>query len=116
VHTYTFAASTIGDGGDFDLSHEWPGGTQQKCAPDGCCATVARPSGNTDLVGLLGDRWRLTRFDGYSSCSGTGGEDGDGCVAPSCQAFLSIGFCEAGRPSCTSALAGATGTYTVRCQ
>jgi hypothetical protein len=112
-----FGVSTIGDGGDFDLSHEWPGGSETHCVAPGheCCVTVARPSGNIDLVGLLGDRWRVTGWTGFSSCRGEGGEDGDGCGTPLCNALLSVGFCEAGRPSCTSALGSASGPFSVRC-
>jgi hypothetical protein len=52
-----------------------------------------------------------------ASCVGVGGEDGDGCNVPSCDAPAAMGFCQGGRPPCTSGLGsgGSTGDYTVQC-
>lgn len=85
----------------------WPGGSGTSVAtfygsPNPACrVNVSYPSGDIALTGTLGDRWRLDSYTGFSSCVASGGEDGDGCVTPSCANSLAIPYCEAGRPSCT---------------
>ena len=46
----------------------WPGGTATiGTAP--CDVTVTQPSGDINLIGLLGDAWRMVTFgSGFSSC------------------------------------------------
>ena len=105
-------------GGDCDLSDEWPGGFQGQSQSASCTVTAKKPSGNIDLVGGGGgDSWSVFGFTGFSNCFGFGGEDGDGCQTPSCDAPAAIGFCQSGRPSCTSALGGgnSSGNYSVQC-
>ena len=102
---------------DFDLSDEWLGGSQTQSQSGACAVTVAKPSGNIDLVGTLGNKWTVTGFTGFSNCFGFGGEDGDGCQTPSCDALAAIGFCQDTRPSCSSALGGggSSGGFQVQC-
>lgn len=110
---FTFDISS-NDGGSFD-SAEWPGGTASQNGPTGCSVTINRPSNNIDIVGNLGDHFSVNSKAGYSSCTGTGGEDGDGCAPLSCPP-AGIGSCEAGRPSCSAALNGSgSARYTVQC-
>ena len=99
----------------------WPGGTETGFGPTGCAVTVARPSGNVSIVGLLGDAWRIVGRAGYSNCFGVGGEDGDGVSTPNCNALtLSLGAVQDGRPSCSNSLCTfcsgrAFDTFTVQC-
>jgi hypothetical protein len=116
----SFTVTAIDDvifSGDLDLSDEWAGGSETKQVANGSCGsvTVSKPGGNIDLLGA--GAWGISGFTGFSSCSGTGGEDGDGCHAPSCDAFAAIGYCDGGRPLCTVALGsgGSTGDFTVQC-
>ena len=54
-------------------------------------------------------------FNGWSNCTGTGGEDGDGCQVNSCP-FAGIGSCESNRPSCSVGLNGsASAQFNVSC-
>lgn len=102
------------NGGVFD-SAEWPGGTQAQNGPTGCDVSINNPSDNIDLAGLLGDDFEVIGFTGYSTCFGTGGEDGDGCQPDSCPP-LGIPYCEARRPSCTAALNGSgSARFFVQC-
>ena len=102
---------------DIDLSDEWLGGSETQFQSGACSVTVAKPSGNIDLVGTLGSKWSVSGFAGFSNCFGFGGEDGDGCQVPSCDAPAAIGFCQDTRPSCTSALGGggSSGGFQVQC-
>src|SRR5262245_5440732 len=104
--------------GDGDLSDEWAGGSEMKQVANGSCGTVtvSKPTGNMDLLGG-GAAWSITGFTGFASCNGFGGEDGDGCNAPYCDAPAGIGYCDGVRPLCTSALGsgGSTGDFTVQC-
>ena len=71
---------------------------------------------NVDKVCTLASPFSVNGFAGYSSCAGTGGEDGDGCQPVSCPP-AGIGSCCSGRPSCSAALNGsATARYFVQCQ
>ncbi len=110
-HTFTVNSNS---GGAFD-SAEWPGGTDSHTFSAGCSVTINRPSGNIDLVGALGNSFSIAGLTGFSSCSGTGGEDGDGCNPSTCPP-LGIGSCQSTRPSCSAALNGSgSATYTVQC-
>jgi hypothetical protein len=111
--THTFSISS-NSGGSFD-SAEWPGGTQVRNFVTGCTATIDNPSGNIDLVGNLGDDFDVLSFAGFSSCFGSGGEDGDGCSVTSCPP-AGIGSCESNRPSCSAALNGSgSATFRIAC-
>ena len=119
TQTFTFSVGANNDvigSGDGDLSDEWLGGSQTQGGAV-CNVTVAKPSGNIDLAGTLGNDWEVTSSNGYSSCFGSGGEDGDGCQTPSCDAPAAVGSCQARRPSCSSGLGGggSTATFTVQC-
>jgi len=111
--TFTFTMNSNG-GGVFD-SAEWPGGTASLNGAPGCSATINRPAGNIDLVCSLSNRFSVNSFVGFSSCAGTGGEDGDGCQPVSCPP-AGIGSCCTGRPSCSAALNGSgSARYFVQC-
>ena len=110
---FTFNVNS-NSGGVFD-SAEWPGGTASQNGPTGCSITINRPAGNIDLVCSLSNRFSVNTFAGYSSCAGTGGEDGDGCQPVSCPP-AGIGSCCTGRPSCSAALNGSgSSRYFVQC-
>jgi hypothetical protein len=115
--TTTTSSTATPTTSDFDLSDEWLGGSQTQSQSGACAVTVAKPSGNIDLVGTLGNKWTVTGFTGFSNCFGFGGEDGDGCQTPSCDALAAIGFCQDTRPSCSSALGGggSSGGFQVQC-
>ena len=103
-------------GGTTD-SAEWPNGSQNQALANwaGCNVSIRNPSGNIDLVGNLGDDFGVTGFAGFASCSGNGGEDGDGCSSGGCP-FAGIGSCESNRPSCSVALNGsASASFRVQC-
>ncbi len=111
---FTFPVNS-NDGGSVDPA-EWPGGTATQNGPSGCSVTINRPSNNVDLVCTLAAPFSVNGFAGYSSCGGTGGEDGDGCQPVSCPP-AGVGSCCGGRPSCSAALNGsATARYFVQCQ
>ncbi len=113
MQDFTFQVDSNG-GGLFD-SAEWPGGTATQSGPPGCSVTINRPNNNVDLVCTLGAPFSVNSFTGYSTCFGTGGEDGDGCQPVSCPP-AGIGSCCSGRPSCSAALNGsARARYFVRC-
>jgi hypothetical protein len=110
---FTFNVSS-NSGGVFD-SAEWPGGTATQNGPTGCSVTINRPNNNIDLVCTLAAPFSVNGFAGYSACSGTGGEDGDGCQPVSCPP-AGIGSCCATRPSCSAALNGSgLARYFVQC-
>ena len=110
---YTFNISS-NNGGSVDPA-EWPGGTAAQSSHTGCSATINRPSGNIDLVCSLSNNFSVNSFVGYSSCTGTGGEDGDGCSVTGCPP-AGIGSCCTARPSCSAALNGSgSARYTVQC-
>jgi len=117
--TFTFGMSS--SLGETFSGAGWPGGADTLFGPSGCSVTVARPSGNVSIVGLLGDAWRIVGRSGYSNCFGIGGEDGDGVATPNCsQLTLSAPFVQDGRPSCSNSLCTfcsgrATDTFTVQC-
>jgi hypothetical protein len=105
--------NSIGDGGDLDLSHEWPGGTTgNNCATGGeCCVNLSRPGGNIDLVGALGTPWSVGTVTGF-----TGGCTASFCAQnPTCNALAAIGSCTSNRPSCSSGLGSASHSVTVTC-
>lgn len=111
IHTFS---QTSNGGGAFDPA-EWNGSTNSHSFSTGCGVNVDEPTGNIDLVGALGDRWRVTGSPGFTSCVGAGGEDNDGCDVTSCP-FAGIGSCESTRPSCSVGLNGSgTTTYRVVC-
>ncbi len=110
---YTFTVNS-NSGGVFD-SAEWPGGITNQSAVPGCSVTINRPNDNVDLVCTLAAPFSVNSFSGYSSCTGNGGEDGDGCQPVSCPPAGS-GSCCSTRPSCSAALNGsATAQYFVQC-
>jgi hypothetical protein len=110
---FTFSI-TSNTGGAFD-SAEWPGGTAMQNGLPGCSVTIDQPSGNIDLAGTLGDDFDVASFTGYSSCYGTGGEDGDGCQPDTCPP-LGIAYCQDRRPSCSAALNGSgSARFFVQC-
>ncbi len=84
---YTFTVNS-NSGGVFD-SAEWPGGTASQSAATGCSVAINRPNDNIDLVCSLAAPFSVNGFSGYSSCFGTGGEDGDGCQPISCPPAVS---------------------------
>jgi hypothetical protein len=104
------------DGGAFDAA-EWPGGQQTLTSAAGCSATVNRPSGNiSNIAGI--SPWGVQSFQGYQSCFGTGGEDGDGCQVKNswCTNALAIGYCDSAKPACTVELNGSGySEYYVKC-
>jgi len=111
---FTFNVSS-NSGGAFD-SAEWPGGTSSQNGASGCSVTAKIPGDNIDLVCTLGGGgFAVNSFTGYSSCFGTGGEDGDGCQPNSCPP-AGIGSCCSARPSCSAALNGSgSASYFVQC-
>ena len=114
---FIFNFPVSSNGGGATDSAEWPGGTQAMNTPatTECSATIDNPSDNIDLVGNLGDDFSVISFTGFSSCSGNGGEDGDGCSPNSCP-FAGIGSCESNRPSCSVALNGSgSANFRVEC-
>jgi hypothetical protein len=111
---FTFNVNS-NSGGVFD-SAEWPGGTATQNGPTGCSLTINRPNNNIDQVCTLGAPFSVNSFSGYSSCAGSGGEDGDGCQPVSCPP-AGIGSCCGTRPSCSAALNGSgSARYLVQCQ
>lgn len=111
--SFTFTANSSG-GGAFSTS-QWPGGTQQHTFSAGCTVTIQNPNTDVTLVCSLGQPFAIVGFTGFSSCVGTGGEDGDGCNPVSCPP-LGIGSCCNTRPSCSTGLNGdASATYHVTC-
>jgi len=111
--TFTFNVSS-NSGGVFD-SAEWPGGTAAQNGPTGCSVTINRPNSNIDQVCSIAAPFSVNTFSGYSTCFGTGGEDGDGCQPVSCPP-AGIGSCCNGRPSCSAALNGSgSARYFVQC-
>ena len=111
VHTFTHNSN---GGGLFDQA-DWQGGTQTRVFSPPCSVTIENPTGIITTVGLLGDNFKVNAQSGFSTCFGSGGEDGDGCDVTSCP-FAGIAFCEATRPSCSVGLNGsATATYRVEC-
>jgi len=113
-HLFTFSI-TSNSGGVFD-SAEWPGGNASQSIPGGCGVTIKRPGDNIDLVcSLGGGGFAVIGSSGFSSCFGTGGEDGDGCQADSCPP-AGVPSCCATRPSCSAALNGSgSARYFVQC-
>jgi len=110
-HTFSLNSNS---GGSFDPA-EWPGGTQVHGFSSECTVNIDNPSGNIDLVGNLGDDFAVLSQAGFSSCFGSGGEDGDGCDVSSCPP-AGFGSCESNRPSCSAALNGSgTSTFHVAC-
>lgn len=110
---YTFTVNSSA-GGLFS-SAAWPGGTASQTAVPGCSVTINRPNNNIDLTCTLAAPFSINSFGGYSSCFGTGGEDGDGCQPVSCPP-AGIGSCCSGRPSCSAALNGSgSAQYHVQC-
>lgn len=110
---FTFTVNS-NNGGSFD-SAEWPGGTQIGNGPSGCSVTIQNPNNNVDLVCSLANPFAVLSKSGYSSCAGTGGEDGDGCSPLSCPP-AGVGSCCNGRPSCSAALNGSgSARYFVQC-
>jgi hypothetical protein len=110
-HTFSLNSNS---GGSFDPA-EWPGGTQVRVFSSECTVNIDNPSGNIDLVGNLGDDFDVLSQTGFSSCFGSGGEDGDGCDVSSCPP-AGVGSCESNRPSCSAALNGSgTATFRVAC-
>jgi hypothetical protein len=111
LYTFTVNSST---GGPF-TGAAWPGGTTSQSVVPGCSVTINRPDARIDLVCSLAAPFSINSFTGYSSCFGTGGEDGDGCQPVSCP-FAGVGSCCQTRPSCSVALNGsATARYFVSC-
>jgi hypothetical protein len=110
-HTFSINSNS---GGSVDPA-EWPGGTQVRNFTSECRVNIDNPSGNIDLVGNLGDNFDVLSSAGFSSCFGSGGEDGNGCENGSCPP-AGIGSCEANRPSCSAALNGSgNATFRVAC-
>lgn len=111
IHTFSHNSN---NGGVFD-SAEWQGGTQLRTFSPECTVRIENPSGNIDLVGTLGDNFAVQTKTGFSTCFGSGAEDGDGCDVSSCPP-AGFGSCQATRPSCSAALNGSgTATYRVQC-
>lgn len=111
--THTFSINS-NSGGTVDPA-EWPGGTQVRVFSSECTVNIDNPSDNIDLVGNLGDDFDVLSKTGFSSCFGSGGEDGDGCDVSSCPP-AGIGSCESNRPSCSAALNGSgSATFRVAC-
>src|SRR5262249_54483100 len=110
-----YTMNDIGDGGDFDLSQEWPGGTTGNLCTTGneCCLNLTRPSGNCDTTEVGGDSWGIAGVTGF-----TGGCTPSGAFCahqPTCNAPAAIPRCVSGRPSCSSALGSASHTVDVTC-
>ena len=93
----------------------WRGGTATQGA-NGCSVTIQQPDGRIDLVGGLRRGFEVVGKAGFAQCSGSGGEDGDGCNPVSCPP-AGVGSCHLARPSCSSALNGsAAAQYLVQCR
>jgi hypothetical protein len=112
-HLFTFTVtSNVGGAGD---SAEWPGGSTAQSSVGPCGVTINRPNDNIDLVCSLAAPFSVNAFSGFSSCSGSGGEDGDGCAPLTCP-FAGVGSCCNARPSCSVATNGsASANYFVQC-
>lgn len=116
--SFPVTMNSVGDGGDFDLSHEWPGGnTGNICATGGeCCVNLSRPSGNIDTTEVGGDQWGIAGVVGF-----TGGCSSSFCANnPTCNALAAIPRCQptgvnVGRPSCSSGLGSASHSINVTC-
>jgi len=110
-HLYTFGATS--NGGLFIQT--WPGGTSTQSASPGCSVTVQNPTSDVSLTCGGGLPFSVLNVAGYSSCTGSGGKDGDGCSVTSCPPLAS-GSCCAARPACTLSIGGpATASFTVQC-
>jgi hypothetical protein len=93
----------------------WPGGTSTQSASPGCSVTVQNPNADVSLNCGLGAPFSVLGFAGYSSCSGSGGEDGDGWQVTSCPP-PGQGSCCNGRPACSGNPPGtAAATFSVQC-
>jgi hypothetical protein len=113
-HEFLFEVET-NHGGAADPA-EWPGGTAVQSVGGGCGVTVQLPDTNLDLVCTLGKRFAVLDYTRFSSCAGSGGEDGDGCQPIDCP-FAGAGSCCFGRPSCSVAInGGARAAYHVKCE
>ncbi len=111
--THTFSHSSNG-GGVFD-SAEWGGGSQGHSFSPECSVTIQNPNDNIDLVCTISLPFAVTGSSGFSTCFGTGGEDGDGCSVTGCPP-AGIGSCCSTRPSCSAALNGSgSASYHVQC-
>ena len=107
------------------MTAEWPGGFDtQDNGSWWCSVTVYRPNWLVTLVGKLGTPWGVVGLNGYSSCFGIHGEDGDGVFTPDCSDLTgSVGSVQDGTPSCSNGLCtGCTppnnvahSTYMVQC-
>jgi hypothetical protein len=114
TQNFTFTVNS-NHGGAFD-SAEWPGGTASQSNPvPACNVTINRPNNNIDQVCTIAAPFSVNGWNGFQSCFGTGGEDGDGCQADSCPP-VGIPSCCSGRPSCSAALNGSgSARYFVQC-
>ncbi|MEW6272694.1 MAG: hypothetical protein AB1689_25740 [Thermodesulfobacteriota bacterium] len=111
LFTFQVTSST---GGLFTAA-VWPGGTATQSGPPGCSVTINRPDDIIHYVCTIAAPFSVRSFAGYSTCFGTGGEDGDGCQPVSCPP-AGIGSCCSGRPSCSAALNGSgSARYFVQC-
>lgn len=95
--TYTFVVGSESNGA-FIPAYRWVGGPDTYAPSENCTVTVARPTGQIDVVGTIGDAWRLVGFSGWGTCSLTSIEK------PVCNSVLSVGTVTSNRPSCSSAL------------
>jgi hypothetical protein len=116
--TFVFGVdSSQGTAGTFA---SWPGGEQMQEAPGtGCRVWIQNPDNAIHYVcTTLGTRpFAVLKAEGFSSCQGTGGDDGDGCGDVACNLPASYGQCCANRPSCSSALNGtASAKFFVECK
>ncbi len=120
----TFNFTMTSSSGGLLSDAQWPGGLTQQCATPGCCVTLQRPSGDVVIVGTLGDRWLISAFTGYASCSFTSGCATNGGTCSSCNGVdapsscppVGIPNCTSNRPSCSAGLNGsATDTAHVQC-
>jgi len=92
----------------------WPGGTSTQGASPGCSVTVQNPNADVSRQCGAGTPFSVLQFAGYSSCIGSGGEDGDGCQVTACP--LGEGSCCNGRPSFSGNMPGtATASFSVQC-
>jgi len=75
----------------------WPGG-QVTLGSGGCTVTVARPSGDIDIIGGAGggDAWRIVSWTGFRTASIT-------VNTPDCEGLGAVGSVTANRPTCTNA-------------
>jgi hypothetical protein len=112
---FKFTVQSSRGGSGIDYAH-WPG-DQQTQGTGGCTVTINDPDNIIHYVcSTLGTRpFSVDSVSGFSSCQGTGGDDGDGCGDVSCP-IASYGQCCNDRPSCSSALNGiATASFNVHC-